>query len=75
MLGLLVARTLTGRPPRTAAETEALRQLARRADPALGAPDSLTEPPDVPPGVAAVLGVLRFRHDMLKELEDDPHHG
>ena len=75
-MAALIARALTGRPPRTAAETEALRQLARRANPALGAPDALPEPrPDVPPVVGAALGVLRFRYDMLKELEDDPHHG
>jgi hypothetical protein len=75
-MAALIARALTGRSPRTAAETEALRQLARRADPALGAPGALPEPePDVPPAVGAALGVLRFRYHMLKELEDDPHHG
>jgi Family of unknown function (DUF5691) len=75
-MAALIAQALAGRPPRTAAETEALRQLARRAHPALGAPDALPEPrPDVPPAVGAALGVLRFRYDMLKELEDDPHHG
>jgi hypothetical protein len=58
-----------GRPPGTAAETAALRQLARRADPALGAPGVLPGPE---PGAPAVLygatAVLRFRYEMLKEL-------
>ena len=68
--GALISRALTGPPPGTAEETEALRQLARRADPALGAPDALPEPrPDAPPVVAAT--VLQFRYEMLKELDDD----
>jgi hypothetical protein len=68
----LISRAVTGRPPGTATEFEALRQLARRADPLLGAPGTLPEPgPDAPPAVRAALDVLRFRYDMLKELEDD----
>ena len=47
-----------------------MRQLARRADPALGAPDALPESPlDALPAVAAA--VLQFRYEMLKELDDD----
>lgn len=66
----LISRVLTGPPPGTAAEIEALRQLARRADPALGAPDALPESPlDALPAVAAA--VLQFRYEMLKELDDD----
>ena len=66
----LISQAFTGRPLRTAAETEALRQLARRADPALGSPDALPEPrPDAPPGIGAARSVLRFRYDMLKELD------
>ena len=66
----LIGQALTGRPLRTAAETEALRQLARRADPALGAPGALPEPrPDAPPAISAARSVLRFRYDMLKELD------
>jgi hypothetical protein len=66
----LISRALTGPPPGTATEIEALRQLARRADPALGAPDALPESrPDAPPVIAAV--VLQFRYEMLKELDDD----
>jgi Family of unknown function (DUF5691) len=74
----LINRALTGpvppasRPPFSAAETEALRQLARRADPALGAPGALAEPgTDAPPVVRDVLTVLRFRYNMLRELDDD----
>jgi hypothetical protein len=72
----LIGHALTGRPPRTAGEIQALQRLARRADPALGAPDTLPEPrPDALPVVGAALGVLRFRHDMLKELSDDGNDG
>ena len=66
----LITQALFGRPPRTGTETEALRQLARRADPALGAPDALSAPrPDAPPAIGAARSVLRFRYDMLKELD------
>jgi hypothetical protein len=72
----LIGQALTSRPPGTATEIEALWQLARWADPALGAPDTLPEPgPDTPPTVRAKLRVLRFRYDMLKELNDDGHDG
>jgi hypothetical protein len=72
----LIGQALTGRPPRAAGEIQALQQLARRADPALGAPGTLPEPrPDDPPVVGAVFGVLRFRYDMLKELDVDYSRG
>jgi Family of unknown function (DUF5691) len=74
----LINRALTGRVPPaspspvSAAETEALRQLARRADPALGAAGALAEPgTDAPPAVRGVVTVLRFRYNMLRELDDD----
>jgi hypothetical protein len=71
-MAVLISRALTSRPPGTATEFEALRQLARRADPVLGAPGTLPGPrPDAPPVIGAVLSVLRFRYDMLKELDDD----
>jgi Family of unknown function (DUF5691) len=71
-MAALIGQALTGRPPRTAAEIQALDTLARRADPALGAPDALPGPrPDAVPGVGAALRVLRFRYEMLKELADD----
>jgi len=71
-MAVLLRRAITGPRPRTPAELEMLRQLARRADPALGAPGALPRPePDAPPGVAGAIRVLRFRHDMLKELNVD----
>jgi hypothetical protein len=54
------------------AENGALSQLARRADPALGAPDALAGPePDAPLAVRTAIRVLRFRYEMLKELDLD----
>jgi Family of unknown function (DUF5691) len=71
----LIGHALAGRLPGTAAEIQALGQLARRADPVLGVPDMLPEPgPDAPPAVRAALGLLRFRYDMVRELDDD-HNG
>jgi hypothetical protein len=68
----LIGHALAGALRGTAAEIQALGQLARRADPVLGVPDTLPELwPDAPPVIAAALGVLRFRYDMLKELADD----
>ena len=68
----LIGHALAGRLPGTAAEIQALGQLARRADPVRGVPDTLPELwPDAPPVVGAALGVLRFRYDMLKELDHD----
>ena len=55
-----------------AAAAAALGQLARRADPVLGAPGALPEPrPDAPPFLPDAVRVLRFRYQMLKELDDD----
>ena len=71
-MAALLHRALTGRPPGTAAENETVRQLARRVDPVLGAPDALPDPgPGAPPVVREAVRVLRFRHDMLRELEVD----
>jgi Family of unknown function (DUF5691) len=68
----LTGHALAGGLRGTAAEIQALGQLARRADPVLGVPETLPELwPDAPPAVTAALGVLRFRYDMLKELADD----
>jgi hypothetical protein len=56
----------------SAAAAEALGQLARRADPVLGAPGALPEPrPDALPFLHDAVRVLRFRYQMLKELDDD----
>ena len=69
-MAALLRMAVTGRPPATAAETAALRQLARRADPELGAPAILPDPePGAPPAVYGAVGVLRFRYEMLKELD------
>jgi hypothetical protein len=74
-MAALMTRALAVGPSGAPQELEALRQLARRADPALGAPDALPRSaPDTPPAVGAALRVLRFRYEMLKELDDD-HRG
>jgi hypothetical protein len=74
-MAVLLRRAITGQRLRTPAELEALRQLARRADPALGAPGALPRPElNAAPGVQGAIWVLRFRYDMLKELDDDYDH-
>ncbi len=78
-MAALINETLSGRPPPptpsspfAAAGYGALSQLARRADPALGAPGARPDPlPGAPPAVRDAITVLRFRYDMLKELDDD----
>jgi hypothetical protein len=66
----LIGQALVARLPAAAIQT--LGQLVRQADPALGAPDTLPEPgPDTPSAVGAALRVLRFRYEMLKELDGD----
>jgi Family of unknown function (DUF5691) len=68
----LIIEAVTGRPPGSPAENEALSKLAQRADPALGAPDTMAGPePGAPPAVRDAIGVLRFRYDMSKELDVD----
>ncbi len=75
-MAALINEAVTGRPPGSAAENGALSQLARRADPALGAPDVLADPePGVPSAVRDTIGVLRFRYEMGKELEDEHSDG
>lgn len=72
-ISALLSQALTGRQG-TAAEIEALRRLARRADPGLGAPGATpvsAGAPDTPPPIRDAVRVLRFRYDMLKELDDD----
>jgi hypothetical protein len=74
-MSALLSRAITGPRPSTPAELGALRLLARRADPALGAPGALPQPePGAPPGVKGAISVLRFRYEMLKELDDDYDH-
>jgi hypothetical protein len=75
-MAALINAALTGRPPARPAENSALSQLARRADPALGAPDTLPGPePGAPLAVRTALKVLRFRYEMLKELDVDDDRG
>jgi len=68
-MAVLLHQALTGwtwRPPGLAAEFEALRQLARRADPAV-----LSDPgPDAPQVIREATRLLRFRYDILRELDD-----
>jgi hypothetical protein len=70
-MAALINEALSGRPPGTSSENEALSQLARRAAPALGGPGGVPGPePGVPAAVRNAITVLRFRYDMLKELDD-----
>jgi len=53
-----------------------IRTLGRQADPALGAPGVLADfPPEAPNTLHSMLAVLRFRYEMLKELDDDHRRG
>jgi hypothetical protein len=53
-----------------------IRLAGRRADPALGAPGAMAEfPPQAPNVLHNMLAVLRFRYEMLKELDDDRRGG
>jgi hypothetical protein len=68
----LINRSLADGPPGLSPAAETLSQLARRADPALGAPGALPDPrPNASPVLHDAIRMLRFRYDMLKELEDD----
>jgi hypothetical protein len=71
-ISALLKHALDGRPG-PAAQIEALRQLARRADPALGGPGALpvsAGDPDAPPPIRDAVRVLRFRYEMTKELDN-----
>lgn len=71
-MAALLNRALAGGPPGIPSGIETLGQLARQADPALGAPGALPRPPpDSPPVLQAAGRVLRFRYEMLKELDHD----
>jgi Family of unknown function (DUF5691) len=75
-MNALVNRAFTGKPPLTAAEIGALTRLIRHADPRLGAPDVLPRPgPEMLPALWHAIRTVRFRYEMLKELDDDRHHG
>jgi hypothetical protein len=68
----LVSRVLTNEPPGMQHWTETLRQLVRRVDPRLGALGTTASPDaELSPAARDAVRVLRFRYDMLKELDDD----
>ena len=71
-MAALINEAVSGRTPGAPSENEALSQLARRAAPALGAPGAVPGPePGVPAAVRNAITVLRFRYDMVKELDVD----
>ena len=66
----LVDWALAGGPTGTLFGAETLRQLARRADPARCARETTAHPAaEIPLPIRDAISVLRFRYDMLKELE------
>ena len=66
----LVNWALAGGPTGTLFGAEMLRRLARRADPARCARDTpALRASEIPPPIRDAVSVLRFRYDMLKELE------
>jgi hypothetical protein len=70
-MAALINQALSRRPPGTPAENEALSKLVRRADPALGGPDQVADPEQgVPAAIRNAITVLRFRYDMLRELDE-----
>ena len=68
----LIRRSVADGRPGMTFDAGTLGQLARRADPALGAPGALPDlPPDAPPVLREAVAVLRFRYHMMKELDVD----
>jgi hypothetical protein len=71
-MAALINRALAGGRPGMLSAVGTPGQLARRADPALGAPGTRPEPPPgASPVVEDAVRVLRFRYHMLKELDHD----
>ena len=71
-MAALINWAIAGGLPGHPSGAETLRQLVRRVDPALGAPGTTASHLAVlPPAVRDAITVLRFRYDMLKELDDD----
>jgi hypothetical protein len=66
----LINWALAGGPTGTRFGAETLRQLARRVDPARCARETTaSHGAEIPPPIRDAISVLRFRYDMLKELE------
>jgi hypothetical protein len=65
----LIDWALAGGPTGTLFGAETLRQLARRADPARCARATASRGEEIPLPIRDAISVLRFRYDMLKELE------
>jgi len=71
-MAALINWAIAGGLPGHPSGAETLRMLVRRAHPALGAPGAIPDPePGAPATLYDAFGVLRFRYDMLKELDDD----
>jgi hypothetical protein len=71
-MAALINWAISGGLPGHPSGAETLRQLARRVDPALVAPRTTASYLAVLlPTVRDAITVLRFRYDMLKELDDD----
>ena len=71
-MAALINWAIEGGLPGHPSRAETLRQLVARVDPALGAPGVMPDPePGAPAIVYDTITVLRFRYDMLKELDDD----
>ena len=68
-MAALIGWTLADGPP---ADIEMLRQLVRRVDPAFAASGiTVGQLSGLSPAIKDAIRVLRFRHDMLKELDVD----
>ena len=74
-MAALIDWALAGGPTGTLFGAETLRQLARRADPARCARRRRPTGRGEPPPVRDAISVLRFRYDMLKELDYDDSAG
>ena len=75
-MAALINWAIAGGLPGHPSGAETLRKLVRRVDPALVTPGPTASYLEVMlPTVRDAITVLRFRHDMLKELDDDPSAG
>ena len=75
-MAALINWAIAGGLPGHPSGAETLYKLVRRVDPALGAPGTTASHLTVlRPAVRDAIRVLRFRYDMLKELDDDHSDG